>query len=133
MSVCHAPIDKRFKPGQSGNPRGRKSRQKTLEELVERVLRERKLAPAALELAAGRKLTRQELLARVLVSAAEGGDLEALRMLFDRLWPKPLKVDVSLDQETLEAAEQAIEARVERAAERMNGHPVADASGSPGR
>ena len=124
----------RFKPGQSGNPTGRKSRQRTLEELCERVMRERKLAPADFELAAGRKIPRLELLARVLVGAAERGDLEALRMLFDRLWPKPIKVDLEIPGETLEQAEQALERRVAKAFERhgLNGHS-GEPSGSTGR
>lgn len=120
----------RFKPGQSGNPAGRKSRGKTLEELAERILRERRLAPSSLELKLGRKLSRLELVARMLVAGAEAGDPEALRMLADRLWPKPNRLELEVEVHDLEAAERKLNGRVLHAFQRF-GRRDAESSGSP--
>lgn len=130
----------RFKPGQVANPRGGKSRQQTLEELFDRVLRERVVTGAdaaeALGVPLTRKLPRRELIARTIVLAATRGDTEAQRMLLDRLWPKPQKLELDLPGETLAAAEELLEQRVERAfARAMNGHdadpPGPTAPGAP--
>ena len=105
----------RFKPGQSGNPRGRVPELERLEAVVERVLRERALAPRDFKLAPGKKLRRVEIIVRNLVCAAEAGSIEATRILLDRLWPRPQRIELDVPLEALADAEDALERRIQKA------------------
>jgi hypothetical protein len=85
----------RYKPGQSGNPLGPGTKLERFEAIADRLLRERHLSPPEFKLAPGKKLRREEIVMRKLVLAAEAGDVEATRILFDRKWPKPQRVEVT--------------------------------------
>ena len=75
----------RWKPGQSGNPKGRTPR-KRFREAFEAELQ--KPAPADHELVKpGERITQIELLARVFVQALENGQLWAWRAYLKREWP----------------------------------------------
>jgi len=90
-----------WKPGQSGNPKGRAKKGKTLTDILEKHLRKRR------ELPAGEKHAAKELLAKELIDRALDGDTAALKYIFDRIDGKPT--------ETVKAAHTG---RVEIALER---------------
>lgn len=74
------PRASRFKPGQSGNPKGRPRKPKTLMEAVER-----ELDRAVIVREGGRekRLTKREVVSRQLVDASCRGQLGATRLLRD--------------------------------------------------
>ncbi len=75
-----------YRPGQSGNPKGRPKR-KGLEEILRDHLE--KTVPGS----NGEETTRLELMAKVLFS--EGitkRNSKVMLAIFDRLWPKPIKI-----------------------------------------
>lgn len=85
-----------WKPGQSGNPKGRIPERERFAAVVDRVLRERGEAPPDLKLVRRKRLRNEEIIARQMVRLAARGELEAIRVLADRLWPKPQKLDVDV-------------------------------------
>jgi ribosomal protein L17 len=70
-----------FKPGKSGNPKGRPRKGETLTNL----LREKIETPKTPR----ERLTRKEKIIEKLIALAEAGDLAALKYLFDRLDGRP--------------------------------------------
>lgn len=76
-----------FKPGQSGNPRGRAPRGQTFAETLRT------------ELAAERAgLTNRERIARVVVAKAVKGDLDAVKWIVERIDGKvPDRVEADVD------------------------------------
>lgn len=68
-----------WRPGQSGNPKGRPKSGKRLTDVLRRVLAE----PAK------EGKTKADELADVLVGLAQKGDLDALKYIYDRLDGKP--------------------------------------------
>lgn len=84
----------RWKPGQSGNPKGR-PRTKTLPELIrQRLCRLAKDSPIALELVRRMQLseddtTMADLIVESLVLMAAGGNLPAIVEILNRLYGKP--------------------------------------------
>lgn len=77
---CRPPVHGQFKPGQSGNRKGRPSTPKTLKNAVERDL-DRKVFVTE----AGRKraFRMRELVSRQVVNAACRGDAKAIRLIRD--------------------------------------------------
>ena len=78
-----------YRPGQSGNPNGRPKR-KGLEEILRDHLEKTIPIPGG---AKGEETTRLELMAKVLFS--EGitkRNSKVMLAIFDRLWPKPIKI-----------------------------------------
>mgnify|MGYP000049333130 CR=1 FL=1 len=76
------PMATQFKPGQSGNPKGRKKGDKNLSTLVRNVLDE------VIELSEGgvrRRLTKREVIARQIVNQAMKGDAKTTTPLFSML------------------------------------------------
>jgi hypothetical protein len=71
------PVHSRFKPGQSGNPKGR-PKSITLSEAYRRTL-------AEVDEADEKKRTRAEVLAERMYSKARSGDVAALREIADRV------------------------------------------------
>lgn len=75
-----------FKPGQSGNPLGRKGGAPTLKEVIDKLLRE----PAEKKPKDYMALTKLEVFARTLYrKAVVDGDTKCMAELFARLWPAP--------------------------------------------
>lgn len=68
-----------WRRGVSGNPHGRPRRGMALSDLLRRKLAEKAQGPD------GRTVTRGELVAEALLTLAVGGDLDAIRLIFDRL------------------------------------------------
>jgi hypothetical protein len=76
------PVQTRFQPGQSGNPRGRRKGAKNLATLLAAALDERVTVK---EGGKQRKITKREAMIKQLVNKSAGADLRAMRMLLD-LW-----------------------------------------------
>src|SRR5687768_4947393 len=93
-------LGNRFKPGQSGNPKGR-PRSITLSEAY------RKLLAQVDESDPGGR-TRAEVLAEQMYLKAKTGDVQALREMADRVEGKPRQT-VALSVERREQLEQAVE------------------------
>jgi len=85
-----------FSKGQSGNPQGRPKKGETLTDL----LREKIEVPKT----AKEKLTRKERIIEQLITLAEGGDLAALKYLFDRIDGRP--------KESIELTDGAVDTRL---------------------
>ena len=85
-----------FSKGKSGNPQGRPKKGETLTDL----LREKIEVPKT----AKEKLTRKERIIEQLITLAEGGDLAALRYVFDRIDGRP--------KESIELTDGAIDTRL---------------------
>ena len=69
------PLHSRFKPGQSGNPKGRPKRRRTLvDELREELLQEIEIKENSKTI----KLTKQRRIAKALVDKASKGDMRAI-------------------------------------------------------
>ena len=83
-----------FKQGKSGNPKGRPKKGETMTDL----LREKIEIPKT----SREKLTRKEKIIEKLILLAEGGDLSALKYLFDRLDGRP-KESIDLTSGALDA------------------------------
>ncbi len=71
--------DTRFRPGQSGNPRGRPKRDRALSALVERALGEK---VEAKENGRRRRITKLEATVKQLVNRAASGDQRATQFVF---------------------------------------------------
>ena len=90
-----------FKPGQSGNPAGRPK------QVATRLIRE-----MSAELAEGSNETRLRRIVEALLTKAEAGDLEAVKIVFDRLEGRPRQA-VSLDLGERERCERMVEGMIE--------------------
>lgn len=93
------PTRTRFKPGQSGNPKGR-PKSITLSEAYRKVL-------AEVDETDPQRRTRAEILAEQMYVKAKSGDVAALREMADRVEGKPRQT-LSLSPERGEQLEQAI-------------------------
>jgi len=85
-----------FSKGKSGNPQGRPKKGETLTDL----LREKIEVPKT----AKEKLTRKERIIEQLITLAEGGDLAALKYVFDRIDGRP--------KESIELTDGAIDTKL---------------------
>jgi len=72
------PVHTRFRKGQSGNPRGRRTRGRTMPEAIRRALHSK--VPVT-ENGEHKKVPRIEVLARQLANKAAGGDVAAIRLI----------------------------------------------------
>jgi predicted ABC-class ATPase len=82
-----------YKPGQSGNPKGRPKKGETFREVLEKILEERQSVEIS---GKARRPTKKEILARVLVEQALGGNPAFMKQLLDRLVGLPLQ-QIDLD------------------------------------
>lgn len=73
------PVATRFKPGQSGNPGGRRKRSRTLSALLAAAFAE---TVAARENGRARRMTKLEAIVKQLVNKAAGGDHRIAQFLF---------------------------------------------------
>jgi hypothetical protein len=94
------PVSTRFKPGQSGNPKGR-PKSLTLSEAYRREL-------AKVDESDPDKRTYAELLAEQMIVKAKGGDVAALREIADRTEGKARQT-INLTVEKREQLERAID------------------------
>ena len=98
-----------FKPGQSGNPKGRPKRV-TFEELVTRVLDE--------PMPGQKDITKREHIARDFVKMLLASDGKMLREFMERVWPKTTKHEIAgSDGQPLDFVALAKKAREEEAPE----------------
>jgi len=78
----------RFKPGRSGNPKGRpKGAETSLNKILEQELEH--LVEGDPSLGDEGRITRRRRLVRTLLAATERGDARAAKLLLDRIWPAP--------------------------------------------
>ena len=82
VGYCRPPRATRFKPGQSGNPRGRPRKPKPIQDLLMAELNRRVMIQ---ENGRERKLPKLELVTKRLVNDAIQGEYPALRLLIDLL------------------------------------------------
>jgi len=111
----------RFRPGQSGNPKGPKPGLNHLRELLEAAMQKRDR---------GKPGTRLERMVISLARKLADSDQAAVEFVGKRVWPAPLQVDLSGDL-TLNAERDALDTRLARGfaavAPRSNGHdPASD-------
>ena len=91
-----------FSKGKSGNPQGRPKKGQALTDLLREKIETKKTNRE--------KLTRKEKIIEKLITLAEGGDIAALKYLFDRLDERPT--------ETVEMTDGAVDQKLR---EIMNG------------
>lgn len=104
------PVGKRFQPGQSGNPTG-KSKLKPLTDRLRMIL--------------AQNPHRAEKIAEALITEAEGGNLQAAAMIFDRLEGKPTQsLEITDARQVTEIAE--IDRRIAELSNRLNLAPLID-------
>ena len=80
----HGPSTK-WKPGQSGNPKGRPPAGMSMAETLRRELEE--LGPPNKK--TGERVTKRELIMRMLITLATAGDEKAIKMVLDFTTSKP--------------------------------------------
>lgn len=85
-----------FSKGKSGNPQGRPKKGETLTDLLREKIETTKTAKG--------KLTRKDKIIEKLIALAEGGDLSALKYLFDRIDGRP--------KESIELTDGAVDTRL---------------------
>ena len=73
----------RFLPGKSGNPKGRPRKQKTLTDILAKHGRKRDVKDGE------KNISRKEALAKKLWAMALGGDVIAIKYIYDRIDGKP--------------------------------------------
>ncbi len=80
VGYCKPPKATRFKPGQSGNPAGRRKRPKTVSDQLEDILKRK--VPVT-QSGRAKRIPLQELMLTTLVNNAVKGDLAALKVVMD--------------------------------------------------
>ena len=99
VGYCRPPRATRFRPGQSGNPRGRPRKPKPIQELLATELRQR--APVR-ENGREQKLPKLELVVKRLVHDAIRGNHSAVRLLIDLIKVTEEGSDQGLVDRTIE-------------------------------
>lgn len=69
-----------FQKGQSGNPAGRPKKEATLTNILQRIADERSVALNGADM-----ISAKEALARKLIQMAMGGDIQAIKYIYDRI------------------------------------------------
>lgn len=87
------PVHSRFKPGQSGNAKGRPAGTANMNTLIEKALVEKVTVTDA---GRRRKISKGEVIAKQIVNKAASGDLQAARLLLQL--PKSTSADVKTVQ-----------------------------------
>ena len=100
-----APISGRWKPGQSGNPKGRKKGAKSVSKIIEEALM-RKVS--IVEDGRRVRLTVQEVIIRNLANAAARGDMKAVVTLFRLRDHYHDSTEIVLNPDELDLNDQAI-------------------------
>lgn len=76
------PVATRFKPGQSGNPSGKRKAPPTLSQRLDRILSE--IVPVS-EGGKSKRMPKEEVFLRQMVTRAIGGERQSARLLLDYL------------------------------------------------
>ena len=76
------PVATRFKPGMSGNPSGKRKAKPTLSQRLDRILAE---SVSVTEGGKSKRMTKEEVFLRQMVTRAIGGDRQFGRLLLDYL------------------------------------------------
>jgi len=84
VGFCRPPRHTRFRPGQSGNPRGRPKGAKNVATALEQELNAR---VNITENGKRRRVAKRTVIAKHLVNSAAQGDLKAMSVLFNQLRP----------------------------------------------
>ncbi len=80
------PRQTRWRPGESGNPKGRpKGAATSLDRILEQELE--RLVEGDPSLGDEGRISRRTRIVRALLDAIEGGDARAAKLLLDRIWP----------------------------------------------
>lgn len=103
------PLHSRFKPGRSGNPRGRPKAKKATEQIAIEVLGQKIWVTAN---GRRRRLTHEHAIMLRLREQALKGDLKAIRMLFDLKRGMAVALDAEASGEQLSQEDLAILADV---------------------
>ena len=74
------PVETRFRPGQSGNPRGRPRKQLSVFDVIDKLLREKVPVKIGGDV---KMMTRQNIALRAVSNRAMNGDLKAFQFLLD--------------------------------------------------
>ncbi|MBN2531886.1 MAG: hypothetical protein JXB88_03285 [Spirochaetales bacterium] len=95
-----------WKPGQSGNPKGRPRKNKTLTEILAKHGKKRDVKDGE------KNISRKEALAKKLWALALSGDIAAIRYIYDRIDGKPdqyhqMDLEHSAAENLLEALKEA--------------------------
>ncbi|MEZ4330898.1 MAG: DUF5681 domain-containing protein [Myxococcota bacterium] len=80
------PVESRWRPGESGNPKGRPKGAKTsFEAIFERELSRRVAGDPKLD--GNRRISRRTRIVREILDRVEAGDARMVKIVVDRLWP----------------------------------------------
>lgn len=91
------PRDTRFKPGQSGNPSGRRKPKPTLAQRLDQILAEK---VSVTEGGTSRKMSKEEVFLRQTVAKAISGDRQFGRLLLDYLQRRQNTPDAAAANQT---------------------------------
>lgn len=82
VGYCRPPVANRFKPGVSGNPSGKRKARPTLSQRLDRILGE---SVSVTEGGRSKRMTKEEVFLRQLVTRAIGGDRQFSRLVLEYL------------------------------------------------
>ena len=103
------PPGNRWRPGESGNPKGRpKGAATSLDRVLEQELA--RLVDGDPDVGDKRRISRRRRLVRTLLKATEDGDARAAKLLLDRVWPIPSTKDATKSDIILHFDAQDLEA-----------------------
>ena len=112
---------RRFKPGQSGNPRGPKPGLRDLRDLLEAAMQARE---------PGGKRTRLQCMVLALAQKLAVADERAVELVARRVWPAPVQVELRGELTIGDTERDSLDARLESGAAalapRANGHDAAN-------
>ena len=109
MGYGRPPLHTCFKPGHSGNPKGRPKGSKSLEAYVEKALEESVMVQ---EGGRRRSISKREAIAKQLVNKAASGDLRACKMLNDILTSRECKKTNPINLELERSAREGLKERL---------------------
>lgn len=82
VGYCRPPVTTRFKPGESGNPSGKRKARPTLSQRLDRILGEN---VSVTEGGKAKRMAKEEVFLRQMVTRAIAGDRQFGRLLLDYL------------------------------------------------
>lgn len=91
------PVATRFKPGRSGNPSGKRKARPTLSQRLDRILAE---SVQVTEGGKSKRMSKEEVFLRQLVTRAIGGDRQSARLVLEYLERRQEKVPLEAGRAT---------------------------------